>query len=79
MSETPSPSTPTAGKAFARGGCGCLVAFLVIGLLCVLFGGRMHIDPFGAVFLFVIGGIIGLIVLYIYNRGHRDGGGPDNQ
>ena len=45
---------PTAGKAFAKGGCGCLVAFLVIGILCVAFGGHMHIDPGGAILLFVI-------------------------
>lgn len=60
------------GEAFGKGGCGCLVAFLAIGLLVVLFGGNMHIDIGGAVFLFVIGGGIGLIVLAIYNKGKRD-------
>ncbi len=60
------------GDAFVKGGCGCIVAFLVIGLSCVLIGGSMHIDIFGAIMLFVIGGVIGLIVLAIYNKGKQD-------
>jgi len=60
------------GKAFAKGGCGCLMAFVVIGLLCVLLGGRMHLDIGGAILLFVIGGVIGLIALAIYSKGKRD-------
>jgi len=65
-------SRPGAGGAFLKGGCGCIVAFLVIGLLVVAVGGSMHIDIGGAILLFVIGGIIGLIVLAIYNKGRRD-------
>ena len=59
--------------AIVKGGCGCLVAFLVIGLLCVLIGGSMRIDICGAICLFVFGGIIGLIVFAIYNKGVRKG------
>ena len=66
---------PTGGQAFFKGGCGCLSIFAVLGLLAVLLGGRVHADICGLAALFVIGGIIGLIVLAIYNRGRRDGGG----
>jgi hypothetical protein len=62
------------GTAFVKGGLGCLGAFLVVGLGVVLFGGSMHIDLGGAVCLFVCGGGIGLLVLWIYNRGKRAGG-----
>jgi hypothetical protein len=59
-------------SAFAKGGLGCLIAFVVVGLLVVLIGGSMYIDVGGAVILFVIGGVIGLIVLAIYSKGRRD-------
>jgi hypothetical protein len=61
------------GSAFIKGGFGCLIAFLVIGFFFVLIGGSMHIDIGGALCLFTIGGIVGLIVLAIYNRGFREG------
>ena len=68
------------GQAFVKGGCGCLVAFLAIGVFFVLIGGTMYIDPGGAILLFVIGGVIGLIVRAIYNRGARDAqAGTSNQ
>ena len=35
-------------SAFVKGGIGCLVAFLVIGLIAVVMGGSMHIDAGGA-------------------------------
>jgi hypothetical protein len=63
------------GGAFVKGGCGCLVAFFAIGLLCVAVGGSMHIDVGGFVCLFVFGGILGLVVLAIYNKGAREGRG----
>jgi len=56
-------------EAFVKGGCGCLVAFFVIGLFFVLIGGSMHIDIGGALMLFVIGGLIGLLGLAVYNKG----------
>jgi hypothetical protein len=59
-------------EAFGKGGCGCLAAFAVIALLAVLIGGSATINLGGAVILFVIGGVIGLVVLVIYNRGHRN-------
>jgi hypothetical protein len=44
----------------------------VIALLAVLIGGSATIDLGGAIMLFVIGGVIGLVVLTIYNKGHRN-------
>lgn len=61
-------------KAFVEGGCGCLIAFLVIGLFFVLIGGRMHIDFGGAIMLFVVGGVIGLVIFSIYNKGRNSRG-----
>lgn len=58
--------------AFGKGGCGCLIAFAVLALLMVAVGGSFHIDLGGAIALFVIGGVIGLIVLAIYNKGKND-------
>ncbi|MEM6258914.1 MAG: hypothetical protein AAF711_06565 [Planctomycetota bacterium] len=63
--------------AFVKGGLGCLAAFLVIGLCAVVLGGSMHIDAGGACCLFVGGGLLGLLVLWIYNKGKQDGGGHD--
>jgi hypothetical protein len=62
-------------KAFTKGGLGCLIAFIVIAIFFVLIGGRAYIDLGGAILLFVIGGVIGLIVLAVYNKGRRDRGG----
>ena len=61
------------GKAFLKGGLGCLVIFAVMAVLAVLFGGRAHIDLGGFVILLVIGGVIGLIANWIYQKGRRDG------
>jgi hypothetical protein len=65
------------GSAFVKGGCGCLGAFLAVGLIVLIVGGQVHIDLFGAICLFVCGGLIGLIVLWIYNKGRHDGGPPE--
>jgi hypothetical protein len=59
--------------AFVKGGLGCLGAFLVVGLVFVLCGGSMHIDLGGAVLLFVIGGVLGLIVFSIFKKGYEKG------
>jgi hypothetical protein len=60
------------GKAFVRGGAGCLLAFLAFALIAVLTGGEAYLDAGGVVFLIIIGGVIGLIVNAIYQRGRRD-------
>ncbi len=65
---------PSKGNAFAKGGCGCLLLFVVVGVLIAMMGGSFEIDGCGAVLLFGIGGVIGLVVLAIYNKGRRDGG-----
>lgn len=63
-------------NAFAAGGCGCLTVFAVFAGLALLVGGRAHINIGGAVLLFVCGGFVGLLVLWIYNKGKRDRSGP---
>ncbi len=55
-----------------KGGWGCLVIFVGLAFLAVLFGGHAHADIGGLILLFVIGGIIGLIVFAIYNKGRKD-------
>jgi membrane protease YdiL (CAAX protease family) len=62
------------GKAFVKGGLGCLVAFIVLALLAVLLGGSAHMDLGGLILLLVIGGVIGLIVNWIYQKGKNDAG-----
>jgi|ERR1041384_2129938 hypothetical protein len=60
-------------KAFVKGGAGCLVAFLGIGLVVAVLGGHVTLDCGGAVILFGIGGLIGLVFLAIYKKGYREG------
>ena len=70
---------PEQGKAFAKGSVGCVVLFFVLAFLAVIFGGQAHIDVGGFILLIVIGGIIGLIVNAIYQKGKRDAGGWDDE
>ena len=56
-------------EAFLKGGGGCFAGFLLLGLLALMVGGRVHLDIGGAIMLFVMGGVLGLIVLAIYNAG----------
>lgn len=66
------------GKAFVKGGVGCFVIFIVLAILAVIFGGNVHADLGGVVILFVIGGVIGLVANWIYQKGKRDAGGDDD-
>lgn len=59
-------------RAFIKGGGGCLGAFVALGLLALLVGGTFTIDLGGALVLFVFGGLIGLVVFAIYDKGRRD-------
>lgn len=65
-------------NAFLKGGLGCLGAFLLFGLIAVALGGTMTIDAGGALLLIVVGGVVGLIVRAIYNRG-REAGARDEE
>ena len=60
------------GGAFVKGGCGCIVAFFAIGMFFVMIGGGMHFDAGGLVLLFAGGGVLGLIVRAVYNKGASD-------
>ena len=63
-------------NAFAKGGCGCFLLFILFAGIAMLLGGNAHIDLGGAFLLFFIGGILGLIILAIYNKGKRDANSP---
>ena len=67
------------GGAFLKGGCGCLLAFAALALLAGIAGGHAHIDFGGAICLFVFGGLVGLAVLAIYNKGRRDAVQPPDE
>jgi hypothetical protein len=69
-----SEDKPGKGAAFVKGGFGCLIPFICLGLLALLLGGSFYINIGGVVFLFAIGGFVGLIILWIYNKGRRDAG-----
>ncbi|MEM7516800.1 MAG: hypothetical protein AAF368_07735 [Planctomycetota bacterium] len=60
-------------SAFARGGVGCLGAFIVLAFLAVSFGGTATFDVLGSLLVFVIGGILGLVVRSVYDKGRQDG------
>jgi hypothetical protein len=66
---------PSSGKGltFVKGGALALGGFLVLGLACVVIGGRVRIDICGALALFAIGGFIALGLRAIYGRGYREG------
>lgn len=60
------------GSSFLKGGAGCFAVFVALALLALLFGGSVHLDFGGVLILFLIGGIIGLVVNWIYQKGRRD-------
>jgi len=68
-------SVPTKTSAFLKGGGGCLLAFIAIGLLVwlfnELFGWRLNWNAnlSGLVIIFLIGGCFGLFVRWIYKKG----------
>ena len=76
-SAAPTDTSSGAGAAFVKGGCGCLVIFIGLAFLAVLFGGHAHADLGGLILLFVIGGVIGLVVFAIYNKGRKDANPSD--
>lgn len=57
---------------FLKGGFGCLGLFVLMGLLALLVGGSFYLDPGGAVALFCVGGIIGLVYLWAKRRGRAE-------
>ena len=59
-------------QAALKGGLGCVAVFIVLGVVAVLFGGSVHIDLGGLLMLLVIGGVIGLVVKAIYDKGRRE-------
>ncbi len=64
-------------KAFGKGGFGCMILFGILAVCALIFGGNVHINIGGAILLFIIGGLLGLIVLFIYNKGKSDRSGDE--
>lgn len=62
-----------------KGGVGCFLVFVVLALVTLAFGGSVHLDLGGVVLLFVIGGVIGLAVNWIYQKGKRDADFEDDE
>ncbi len=62
-------------QAFAMGGCGCVGAFLFLGLFSLMMGRGFFFDLLGLIFLFVCGGVLGLVGLAFYKKGKEDTGG----
>ena len=62
--------------AFLKGGLGCVLAFFILAVVTAALGGRAHADLGGLVMLFVIGGVIGLVVLAFRGGGRRRGAAP---
>lgn len=60
------------GKAFLKGGIGCFALFAVFGVIALLAGGYVRADAGGIGLLFIIGGVIGLVINAIYQKGRRD-------
>ena len=51
-----------AGRAFVKGGCGCILFFLAAGVVVAITGGHARVDAGGLILLFLVGGVIGLAV-----------------
>ncbi len=66
------------GRSFLKGGAGCFVVFIVLALVAVVLGGSAHLDLVGVVLLFLIGGVVGLAVNWIYQKGRRSGSRRDD-
>jgi hypothetical protein len=60
------------GSAFLKGAGGCFGVFAILAVIAVAAGGSAYIDAGGVVLLFVIGGVIGLVVNAIYQKGRKD-------
>jgi hypothetical protein len=75
---SPATSPGGGGSAFVKGGCGCLVVFVVLAFIAVLLGGHAHANVGGLIFLFIIGGGIGLIIFAVYKKGRKDASGNEH-
>jgi hypothetical protein len=58
-------------KAFFLGGAAIVAAFMGVALIAVAIGGHATIDACGAIGLFAVGGVLGVIVRTAYVKGRK--------
>lgn len=58
--------------AFIKGGFLALLLFAVAATVTVLYGGDVRANAGAFIFLFVLGGVCGLIINAAYNKGRKD-------
>ncbi|MBK1881272.1 hypothetical protein JIN85_02530 [Luteolibacter pohnpeiensis] len=63
---------PRKTKSFLQGGLGCLLFFFILAGLALALGGRVRADLPGVLALFVIGGLLGLLANWFYQKGKKD-------
>lgn len=72
--EEATPSGPrgwSIPQAFIWGGLSTVVIFSVLVVISLAVGGVAHVEFGGLLLLFALGGVIGIIVRAIYNKGTR--------
>lgn len=62
----------TKSSAFVTGCFGAPIVFLGFGLFVALFGGQVHVNLLGLIFLGLTGGVIGRFMLAAYEAGRQD-------
>jgi len=63
---------------FITGGFWALCIVGALALVVLAFGGEVRVNVGGLIFLFCLGGIIGLVVCAIYDKGRRDASADRN-
>jgi hypothetical protein len=71
--EPPVPArSGSALSAFLKGGMWAVGIFFTLGAFTVAAGGKVRADVGGFIFLFILGGFVGIGVSAVYEQGRRD-------
>ena len=65
-------------SSFVKGGLASFALFAVVAIVAIMVGGSARLDVGGALFLFVVGGVVGLIFNWVYQKGKQDGENGDS-